>query len=60
MRIGSFFSCASFRTSNQWGFWFRVFGYGLAINNTKPFFSERFGYRKVLRIFGIKIEVLGK
>lgn len=32
------------------GAWVRVFGYGLAISNTPPLFSERAGYRKTIRI----------
>jgi len=43
------------------GFWFRVLGHGLSIvDKTKhrPLFSERHGYRKVLRIGRIGIEYL--
>lgn len=40
------------------GFWFRVFGYGLAISNARPLFSERMGHRRVLRIAGWGISVL--
>lgn len=42
----------------HWGFWFRVFGYGLVVTNMQPMFSERHGYRKPMRILGVKIEVL--
>ncbi len=42
------------------GFWFRLFGWGLSIANkvkNPPLFSERYGYKKVLRIgnWGIKL-----
>jgi len=47
------------RDCGEWGFWFRVYGYGLNINNLKPMFSERLGYRKPLfRICGIQVGVL--
>ena len=38
------------------GFWFRLFGRGLSISDHPPMFSERYGYRKVVRIgkWGIK------
>jgi len=41
------------------GFWFRVFGYGIAVVDKEkhpPLFSERNGYRRVLRFgrFGIE------
>lgn len=49
---------ATFRHEAQWGVWFRIFGYGLHISNTRPLFSERNGYRKVVRVFGVKIEAL--
>ena len=32
------------------GFWFRLFGYGLSVNDIKPTFSERNGYRKSIRL----------
>jgi hypothetical protein len=38
--------------------WFRVFGYGLVITTMQPMFSERNGYAKVLRAFGVKIGFL--
>lgn len=42
----------------DWGFWFRVKGYGLHITNAPPLFSERRGLRICVRILGVKIEVL--
>ena len=42
-------------------FWFRVFGWGLCVGLSKsypPLFSERYGYIKVLRVFGLRIEAL--
>lgn len=49
---------AALRQGKEWGAWFRVFGYGLLISNTRPLFSERNGHRKAIRVFGIKIEAL--
>ncbi|KKN72966.1 hypothetical protein LCGC14_0405200 [marine sediment metagenome] len=43
------------------GFWFRIFGKGLAIVNKKknpPLFSERNGIRKVLRVGNYGVEFL--
>lgn len=39
-------------------FWFRIFGYGLCITTNAPTFSERNGYEKSVRVFGVKFEVL--
>lgn len=42
-------------------FWFRVFGRGLWFGRSAlhpPLFSERYGHRKVWRVFGWKIMVL--
>jgi hypothetical protein len=41
--------------SHVWtgGMWFRVLGYGLRVADRRvnpPLFSERYGYRKVLRL----------
>jgi len=47
-----------FKDEKYWGFWFRVFGYGVAVTNMTPLFSERMKVRKVIRVFGIKIELL--
>ena len=47
----------------KWGFWFRLFGYGLHVKLAKghqPLFSERYGYRKVWYIMGLRIEPLKK
>jgi len=38
--------------------WFRLFGWGLHATTTKPLFSERHGYTKKLRIFGVGFEIL--
>jgi hypothetical protein len=49
----------TFWVSHESGFYFRVFGYGLSIDsNRRVSFSERYGYRKVLRIGRWAIEVL--
>lgn len=48
----------AFRQGKYWGFWFRIFGYGLSASTMKPLFSERNGYTKVWVIFGIKFKVL--
>lgn len=41
------------------GFWFRVFGYGLAVNDRSQYtpFSVRNGYQREIRIgrYGVKI-----
>lgn len=42
----------------EWGFWFRIFGRGLHITNAAPVFSERYGYTKTIRVFGVKIKYL--
>ena len=42
----------------KWGFWIRIFDYGIAVSTDEPIFSERYGYRRVLRIMGIKFEYL--
>jgi hypothetical protein len=49
---------AHFSTNHYFIFWFRVFGYGLLVSTMTPLFSERYGYRKVIRIFGVKFEFL--
>ncbi len=51
-------SYAGFRQGEDWGFWFRVFGYGIAVSTMSPLFSERHGFRKAIRVFGVKIELL--
>ncbi len=43
------------------GCWFRIWGYGLSIVNKRkhpPLFSERYGYRKVLRFGRWGVEIL--
>jgi len=57
MKLG-IFSCEGFRQGKDWGFWFRIFGYGLAVSTMKPMFSERNGLRKTVRILGVKFETL--
>lgn len=42
------------------GFWFRVLGVGLSIDNMRPLFSERMGYRRKLRIGKWGMEFLGR
>jgi hypothetical protein len=43
------------RTDNDWGFWFRVFGYGVAVSTMVPNFSERNGYTPYLRFGRVKL-----
>lgn len=43
-----------------WGFWFRIFDRGLHVTNDTPVFSERYGYTKTVRLFGVKIKLLHK
>lgn len=45
---------------DEYGFWFRLFGYGITVNDRSKYpapFSIRYGYRKELRIgkYGIQI-----
>lgn len=43
------------------GFWIRVFGYGFSLLHNPPvLFSERYGYRKSIRIVGWRFEWLKK
>jgi hypothetical protein len=45
------------------GFWFRFFGYGLWVKQTKyhqPLFRERNGYTKSYRLFGLTFKFLAK
>lgn len=51
-------SGAAWKRSDSWGFWFRIFGRGLYVTNSAPLFSERYGYTKSFRVFGVKIEYL--
>lgn len=56
MSIGPF-SCYGWDS----GFWFRLFGYGLMVrvaSKNPEMFSERYGYTKVLRVFGLYITAL--
>jgi hypothetical protein len=52
------FSGEAWRLADNWGFWFRIFGRGLHVTNSAPVFSERYGYTKSFRIFGVKIKYL--
>lgn len=45
----------------HWGFFFRVWGYGLHIKRAKghiPLFSERNGYKKAHYFFGLRFMCL--
>ena len=42
----------------HWCAWFRVFGYGLVLSTVPPLFSERNGYTRALRVFGVRVGVL--
>lgn len=44
-----------FRMGGHWGFWFEVFGVGLAVSTMHPLFSERLRITPCLRIGPIKI-----
>lgn len=52
------FAVTRWRMGKEWGFWFRIFGYGLVICTLQPLFSERNDYTKVWRIGRVKIKVL--
>ena len=47
MRIGRIFEAHKHRGA----FWFRIFGYGLAFDNTLRF-SLKYGHRKYYKVFG--------
>lgn len=49
---------SAWRQGKHWGMWFRIFGYGLVLSTMQPIFSERNGYAKAVRVFGIKIAIL--
>ena len=54
--FGSFSACVF-----KWGLWVRVFGRGPWVgkdDGSQPLFSERYGYRKVWRFCGIKVQWL--
>lgn len=55
-------SAWSFRDNREcrreWGFWFRIFGRGLHVTNAGTVFSERYGYTKNIRLFGVKVKYL--
>lgn len=46
--------------SIDFSFWLRIRGRGISISTGKALFSERNGYRKAFRIFGVKFEWLPK
>ncbi len=52
------FEYAAFRTPEYWGFWIRLFGYGFAVSNMTPCFSQRAGLSRYFRIGPVKIEPL--
>lgn len=52
------FSFYARNCNGDWGLWVRLWGYGFSISNSAPLFSERAGLRKVVRIKGIKFELL--
>jgi hypothetical protein len=56
MSLGPIQFCAWSR-----GFWFRLFGYGIHTKIAKghqPLFSERYGLRKAVYLFGLRFELL--
>lgn len=63
MRLGPFYATAwrSAPIYGTTGFWFRLYGYGLHVCNRardEALFSERYGFKRALYIFGWRIEVL--
>lgn len=49
----------TFWCNHDRGFYFRVFGYGMAVEVDMPvLFSERYGHRRVLRIGRIAVQWL--
>ncbi len=45
----------------RWGFWVRIFGYGLYVKPSRgcePLFSERYGFRKAWYFAGLRWEIL--
>lgn len=47
-----------FRMGGHWGFWFEVFGVGLAVSTMKPCFSERMGLSPYWTIGRFKITTI--
>jgi len=53
------FSYMKWNDGNYCGFWFRVFGYGLNINNRPLLFSQRNGYgNPFFKLKSVKIMIL--
>jgi hypothetical protein len=46
------------RGARYWTASFRVLGYGLWVSNERPYFSERNGLIRCVRILGVKFEFL--
>ena len=45
----------------KWGFWFRVFGYGIHVRRIEshdPMFSERYGFTTAYYVFGLRLKFL--
>lgn len=58
LKLRKAFSSTAWRDGKEWGAWFRVFGYGICLSTSPLLFSERNGYTKVWRVFGVKIKLL--
>jgi len=52
------FCSSKYSSGDFWGYWFRIYGYGLSISNCDLTFSQRNGFKPVLIIGKIKIELL--
>jgi len=44
----------------RWGFWIRVFGYGIAVRRDSLSYSERHGHARTVRVFGWIVKPLGR
>jgi len=46
------------KNGKDWGFFFRIKGYGLCASTLAPLYSERSGYVKIIIINGVKFKIL--
>ncbi|MEE8299472.1 MAG: hypothetical protein V3R67_08860 [Thermodesulfobacteriota bacterium] len=53
-----YFKMFAKREGDYFWFWVRIFGYGISFRNTDLLFSERYGYKKVWVVKGVKIALL--
>ena len=54
------FSMMAWHEKGRWGCWLRLFGPGVYVSNSPPLFSERYGYDKCFRVFGVLFKWLPK